>query len=404
MHSFLVVALSHVFQRTKNIPSLLDLGVPTRTFQGLKTYGCQQCHKQFGKLNSLKRHIMDKHGRKLMCDFCSFSCGASRRGLLDRHMQSKHDFPVPKQVLGVVGSTISSETISQSTTYGPLETPFTEEIRVDEVDTFLESLCRGTEESAVGSISSALTSVTPARTAVTAAVQPFVDPALTAATAAAPFPMNSGLPAATAAAPLVDYPESPSPPSCLPSVDTYPVNSPTPSPLGFSYARYYHSPASVPSAPLSPPAPLHAFSPAPPVSFPAPLPVIAPAPLVPPPVPSQTHTQPINPPRVQTIPPQPDFEAAPLDPMDPRYFFLGAPSAEDNSPQARLVAEARERAMRAGPRNYSVRFIPMNLFCIKKVESVKCDDGREYSLSSYWIEEPQSTLRKEVGCQTSQSP
>ena len=93
-----------------------------------------------------------------------------------------------------------------------------------------------------------------------------------------------------------------------------------------------------------------------------------------------------------------------MDPLDPRYFFLGAPSAEDNSPQACLVAEAREHAMRAGPRNYSVRFIPMNLFCIKKVESVKCDDGLEYSLSSYWIEEPQSTLPKEVSCQPSQSP
>lgn len=258
----LSIALSHVFQGTMNIPSLLDLGVPTRTFKGLKSYGCTQCHKQFNKLNSLKRHIMDKHVRKLHCDFCAFTCGASRRGLLDRHMQNKHEFPVPKQVLGVVQATVSSETISEATTYGPLETPFTDEIRVDEVDNFLESLCRGTEESVVSS-SSPLTSVPPARTAVTAAVQPFVDPALTAATAAAPSPLNSGLPAATAAVPLVDYPESPSPPSCLPSVDSYPVNSPAPSPLGFSYARYYHSPASVPTVPVPSPAPLHAFSPAP---------------------------------------------------------------------------------------------------------------------------------------------
>ena len=55
------VALPHVFQTTMNIPSLLDLGMPTRTLLGLKTYACQQCHKQFGKMNSLKRHIMDKH-------------------------------------------------------------------------------------------------------------------------------------------------------------------------------------------------------------------------------------------------------------------------------------------------------------------------------------------------------
>ena len=321
----LSVALSHVFQTTMNISSLLDLGVPTRSFQGLKSYGCQQCHKQFNKLNSLKRHIMDKHVRKLRCDFCPFSCGASRRGLLDRHMQSKHRFPVPKQVLGVVESTVSSDDFGINYVWTPGDSFYGR--NKDKMDTFLESLCRGTEESAVVSISSPLTSVPPARTAVTAAVQPFVGLALTAATAAAPSPMNSGLPAATAAAPLVDYSESPSPPSCLPSVDRYPVNSLTPSSLGFSYARYNHSPATVPSAPVSPPAPLYAFSPAPPVSFPALLPVIAPAPLVPPPVPSQAPTQPIKPPRVQTIPPQPDFEAAPLDLMDPRYFFLGAPSA-----------------------------------------------------------------------------
>ena len=152
-----------------NIPPLLDLGVPTRTFQGLKSYGCQQCRTQFSKINSLKRHIMDKHVRKLKCDFCHFTCGASRRGLLDRHMQNRHQFLVPKQVLGVVEATVSSETISEATTYGPLEISFTDDIRVDEMDTFLESLCRRTEESLV-SISSPLTSVPTARTMVTAAV------------------------------------------------------------------------------------------------------------------------------------------------------------------------------------------------------------------------------------------
>ena len=105
---------------------------------------------------------------------------------------------------------------------------------------------------------------------------------------------------------------------------------------------------------------------------------------------------------LQTIPPLPDFPVSleRPNPLDWRYFFLGAPSAEDDSPQARLIREARDRAIRAGPRHYSVQFIPMTLFAVKKVESVRVE-GREYSLSSYWIEEPQASLTKEVSTQTS---
>ena len=105
---------------------------------------------------------------------------------------------------------------------------------------------------------------------------------------------------------------------------------------------------------------------------------------------------------LQTIPPLPDFTVSlgRPNPLDPRYFFLGAPSAEDDSPQARLIREARDRAIRAGPRHYSVQFIPTTLFAVKKVESVRVE-GREYSLSSYWIEEPQASLSKEVSTQTS---
>ena len=59
---------------------------------------------------------------------------------------------------------------------------------------------------------------------------------------------------------------------------------------------------------------------------------------------------------LQTIAPQPDFPVSleRPNPLDPRYFFLGAPSAEDDSPQARHIREARDRAIRAGPRHYSV--------------------------------------------------
>lgn len=104
---------------------------------------------------------------------------------------------------------------------------------------------------------------------------------------------------------------------------------------------------------------------------------------------------------MQTIPPVPDFPVVPEapNPLDPRNFFLGAPSVEDQSPTARLIHEARERALRSGSR--TVRFTPMNLFAIKKEESVTLPDGRRYSLSSYWIEEPSADLSKEVACQTS---
>ena len=92
----------------------------------------------------------------------------------------------------------------------------------------------------------------------------------------------------------------------------------------------------------------------------------------------------------------PEFEAIPrppTGPADPRYFFYGAPSVEDNSPHARLIQKARERAI-SGWRNhgYSVRFTPMNLFAIRKVESVRLPEGLEYTLSSFWIERDQALL------------
>ena len=117
----------------------------------------------------------------------------------------------------------------------------------------------------------------------------------------------------------------------------------------------------------------------------------------------QSTTAPFSSP-LQTIPHLPDFPVSleSPSPLDYRYFFLEAPSAEDDSPQARLIRKARDRAIWAGPRHYSVQFIPMTLFAVKKVESVRVE-GREYSLSSYWIEEPQASLSKEVSTQTSTS-
>ena len=86
-------------------------------------------------------------------------------------------------------------------------------------------------------------------------------------------------------------------------------------------------------------------------------------------------------------------ELPPTGPSDPRYFFYGAPSESDDSPNARLIREARERAMRGWSNSdYSVNFTAMNLFAIQKVESVRLSDGTLYSLASYWIEPPQPLL------------
>ena len=107
---------------------------------------------------------------------------------------------------------------------------------------------------------------------------------------------------------------------------------------------------------------------------------------------------------LQTSPPLPDFPVSleRSNPLAPVYFFLDAQSAEDDFPQAHLIREAQDRAIQTGPRHYSVQLIPMTLFADKKVESFK-NEGWEYTLSSYWIEEPQTSLSKEVNTQTSTS-
>ena len=63
---------------------------------------------------------------------------------------------------------------------------------------------------------------------------------------------------------------------------------------------------------------------------------------------------------------------------------------EENSPHARLSNEARVRAIQGWRQSdYSVEFVPMNLFAIMKIERVRLPDGTDYSLRSYWIEGPE---------------
>ena len=73
-----------------------------------------------------------------------------------------------------------------------------------------------------------------------------------------------------------------------------------------------------------------------------------------------------------------------MGPADPRYFFVGAPSIDDLSPNACLINEAREGPMRGWAWDtYSVRFQPMNLFAIQKEESLRLPDGQVYMLRIY---------------------
>ena len=64
---------------------------------------------------------------------------------------------------------------------------------------------------------------------------------------------------------------------------------------------------------------------------------------------------------------------------------------EDDSPHARLIQEARERAIRGWSQNgYTVHFTPTNLFALRKVESLRLPDGMECSLRTFGVERAQS--------------
>ena len=63
-------------------------------------YACQIFRTKFYKLDSLKRHHRDKHVAKIQCEFCPYSVARSRGRELERHMATKHSFPVPVRTVG----------------------------------------------------------------------------------------------------------------------------------------------------------------------------------------------------------------------------------------------------------------------------------------------------------------
>ena len=82
--------------------------------------------------------------------------------------------------------------------------------------------------------------------------------------------------------------------------------------------------------------------------------------------------------------------------LDPRFFFLGAPSSASQEVGAKILHDFKESAIQQ--RRRDVTIFPPKLDHIKKVESAVLPDGTIYKLQSYWY---QSTkVSKSVSTQT----
>lgn len=68
--------------------------------------------------------------------------------------------------------------------------------------------------------------------------------------------------------------------------------------------------------------------------------------------------------------------------LDPRFFFLGAPSSYRKEHCAEELIKVRERSILTGTR--AVSFFPPTLDHIRKEETAILPDGTTYQLRSYW--------------------
>ena len=436
----------------------MDLqAVPTKPFRVslLATYPCLLCGKTFDRKRYVKDHIRAAHVKTLKCEFCNYICTPRRKQRMVEHQMKKHDFPIPFRVhqaraaaraqvrqvetvpirpfvappavsMPVVPScvipetvpavpprvlsetvpampqSVRTETVTTSTCHDmDLETPETDEIELD-FDTSL-------------SFESDLMIDRPAPSCPTPAPEYFDPPTPCLDEHTPPqlplfpeldlegiAPFSPLRPDQSPLRDLVDQTEvvpevassTTSAPALCPEAE---LQAAVQSILPSSDMETAVGPVAQDSSPghIADPEPCPLLS-APAPSDPAPVPMDVPSADILSEAMAQANIEVPETSNVE-VQPNPEFEAIPLPPTgpaDPRYFFYGAPSLEDDaSPHARIIQNARERAIR-GWRNhgYSVNFTPMYLFAIRKVESARLPDGTVYSLASFWLERDTSLL------------
>ena len=81
--------------------------------------------------------------------------------------------------------------------------------------------------------------------------------------------------------------------------------------------------------------------------------------------------------------------------LDPRFFFLGAPSSVSKEVGAKILHDFKESAIQQ--RRRDVTFFPPELDHLKKIESAVLPDGTIYKLQSYWYKA--TTVSKSVSTQ-----
>ena len=392
--------LSKIFQVMNTIPSLMTIRPEPRIFHAsrLNQWVCHQCGKDFEKKNSLNRHIRDKHIEKIKCDFCNYQVPKGRLARLDRHMLLKHKFPAAPLSSGPMPMMCFFDNHSAVTPMpspSPAPSPAMEDLSslfpVEELD--VSNIPEITLPSSPLPSPIAAPRPSSPQSTIPSSPSPFLPPH--------PVPSTSPAPISRSSTPLLDE----LPISQLPDLDEVEFSQdPTNPELAAACAAAV--PHVLESEPNGYTPPMAAASKPSPVSPDQPqqrnaeveeavrslLPYLedkaTSSPLLVPDYSSELDVQ-------ETSGASASLDAAsegptptPLDPNDPRHFFHGAPSVSDNSETARLIREARDRAMRAEFDGYRVEFSVLNVLCIQKKESITLPDGTVYSLTSCWLENP----------------
>ena len=86
--------------------------------------------------------------------------------------------------------------------------------------------------------------------------------------------------------------------------------------------------------------------------------------------------------------------------LDPSLFFLGAPSSFAPTHQARILSAIRAEAVLSGE-YLGTRHIPLNVMCVRKVETARLQDGTIYEMSCTWTFNPDpERMTRETSSQT----